>query len=75
MPRATSARRTETIDTASCKSDATAARASSARGSSLRVRLRDGMAPRPRDCDFCQYRSLCRVETHDGLLDEHGEPQ
>jgi ATP-dependent helicase/DNAse subunit B len=31
--------------------------------------------PRPRDCDFCQYRSLCRVETHDGLLDEHGEPQ
>jgi ATP-dependent helicase/nuclease subunit B len=21
--------------------------------------------PRPRDCDFCQYRSLCRVEAHD----------
>lgn len=29
--------------------------------------------PRPRDCDFCQYRSLCRVETHDGVLDEPGE--
>lgn len=21
--------------------------------------------PRPRDCEFCQYRSVCRVETHD----------
>lgn len=29
--------------------------------------LRHGhFEPRPRDCDFCQFRSLCRVETHDG---------
>lgn len=28
--------------------------------------------PRPRDCQFCQYRSLCRVEAHDELPDEEG---
>lgn len=33
--------------------------------------LREGrFEPRPRDCDFCQYRSLCRVEHHDEPLDE-----
>ena len=26
--------------------------------------------PRPRDCQFCQYRSLCRVETHDEPPDD-----
>jgi RecB family exonuclease len=26
--------------------------------------------PRPRDCDFCQYRSLCRVEAHEEHPDE-----
>lgn len=32
--------------------------------------LRQGhFEPRPRDCDFCQFRSLCRVETHDGDRD------
>ncbi|MEZ4390344.1 MAG: PD-(D/E)XK nuclease family protein [Polyangiales bacterium] len=25
--------------------------------------------PRPRDCDFCQYRSLCRVEAYDDDAD------
>ena len=29
--------------------------------------------PRPRDCHFCQYASLCRVEAHDGAPDEPGE--
>jgi ATP-dependent helicase/nuclease subunit B len=29
--------------------------------------------PRPRDCEFCQYRSLCRVETHDGVVDDAPE--
>ena len=28
--------------------------------------------PRPRDCGFCQYRSLCRVEAHDELPDDDG---
>lgn len=28
--------------------------------------------PRPRDCQFCQYRSLCRVEAHDEPPDEEG---
>ncbi|MFO0605681.1 MAG: PD-(D/E)XK nuclease family protein [Polyangiales bacterium] len=35
--------------------------------------LRQGhFEPRPRDCDFCQFRSLCRVETHDGDDDGDG---
>lgn len=30
--------------------------------------------PRPRDCNFCQYRPLCRVEAHDEVDDdEHGQ--
>ncbi|MEZ4407571.1 MAG: PD-(D/E)XK nuclease family protein [Polyangiales bacterium] len=33
--------------------------------------LREGrFAPRARDCQFCQYRSLCRVEAHEDLDDE-----
>jgi ATP-dependent helicase/DNAse subunit B len=28
--------------------------------------------PRPRDCQFCQYRSLCRVEAHDEPHDDEG---
>jgi hypothetical protein len=28
--------------------------------------------PRPRDCQFCQYRSLCRVEAHDEPPDDEG---
>jgi hypothetical protein len=30
---------------------------------------RGSFAPRPRDCGFCQFRSLCRVEVH------HGAPE
>lgn len=37
--------------------------------------LREGrFEPRPRDCQFCQYRSLCRVEAHDELPEEDGAP-
>lgn len=37
------------------------------------VPLREGrFEPRPRDCHFCQYRSLCRVEAHDELPDDEG---
>lgn len=36
--------------------------------------LRQGnFAPRPRDCGFCQYASLCRVDAHDGIEDEPGD--
>lgn len=39
--------------------------------------LRQGFfAPQPRDCKFCQYRSLCRVELHnifDNDTDDSGE--
>ncbi len=35
--------------------------------------LREGrFEPRPRDCNFCQYRPLCRVESHD-VTDEETE--
>jgi hypothetical protein len=29
--------------------------------------------PRPRDCNFCQYRPLCRVESHD-VMDDESDP-
>lgn len=39
------------------------------------VPLREGrFEPRPRDCHFCQYRSLCRVEAHDEPPEEEVAP-